>query len=103
MTDNMFGDTSNPRSDPARYARLAAWLREVVGTPSPPFPDTTQQNPKNVESSVSASGNVHHIDIQLGSDYHLPYYQQLPDFIMALLRNDQEATLHYAPLLFHLA
>lgn len=103
MEDNMFGDTSNPRSDPARYVRLAAWLREVVGMPSPPFPDTTQQNPKNAESSVSVSGNVHHIDIQLGSDYHLPYYQQLPDFIMMLLRDDQEAALHYAPLLYHLA
>jgi hypothetical protein len=38
----------------------------------------------------------------LNNDYHPRFYQQLPDFIMALLQNDAKATVHYAPLLYHL-
>lgn len=36
------------------------------------------------------------------TDYHPLFFQQLPNFIMALLQNDPNATLHYAPLLYHL-
>lgn len=35
--------------------------------------------------------------------YHSRYYQQLPDFILALLRHDTQATVQYAPLLYHIA
>lgn len=38
-----------------------------------------------------------------GGDYHPRYYQQLPDFILALLRNDSQAIVQYAPLLYHIA
>jgi hypothetical protein len=41
--------------------------------------------------------------LQLDSDYHSTFYQQLPDFVMALLNKDPQATLRYAPLLYHLA
>jgi hypothetical protein len=43
------------------------------------------------------------LELLLNSDYHLTFYQQLPDFVMALLNNDPQAALHYAPLLYHLA
>jgi hypothetical protein len=34
--------------------------------------------------------------------YHPHFYQQLPDFVFALLNNQPQATLHYAPLLYHI-
>jgi hypothetical protein len=36
------------------------------------------------------------------NQYHPHFYQQLPNFIMALLNNQPQAALHYAPLLYHL-
>ncbi|MBE3558016.1 MAG: hypothetical protein IMW89_02185 [Ktedonobacteraceae bacterium] len=38
-----------------------------------------------------------------GSNYHLLFYQQIPDFVMAQLSGDAQATLRYATLLYHLA
>lgn len=36
------------------------------------------------------------------AEYHPRFYHQLPDFILALLEHDAQATVHYAPLLYHL-
>src|ERR1051326_1667000 len=57
----------------SEHVKLARWLQHMLSTP----PSST--------------------------DYHPRFYQQLPDFIMALLQNDPLATVHYAPLLYHLA
>ena len=38
----------------------------------------------------------------LREEGHRQFYQQLPDFVTALLLQDEGATLRYAPLLYHL-
>src|SRR5690348_11903225 len=64
---------------------LAQWLQTILAMPSVQLrPDTALP-----------------LD-DVASTYHLPYYQQLPDFALALLKNDDQATLHYAPLVYHL-
>ncbi|MFL5628437.1 MAG: hypothetical protein ACJ788_22890 [Ktedonobacteraceae bacterium] len=74
------------------HVKLARWLQHVLVRPA-----QTQAPP-------GASGNeASQAEIGHNGDYHLHFYQQLPDFIMALLQNDQHATIRYAPLLYHLA
>ena len=46
---------------------------------------------------------IRHLELLLDSNYHIHFYQQLPDFVMALLHNDAQAMLQYADLLYHLA
>lgn len=76
-------DQTNSRDE---NLSLAEWLQQVLAiTPSQAgtFASISEKN-------QSAGG------------YHLEFYQQLPDFVMALLNNDSQATIYYAPLLFHL-
>jgi hypothetical protein len=74
------------------YANLARWLADVLDTSS------------TVEEQIPASEPEDaQVVLQLGSNYHLRFYQQLPNFIMALLGKEADATIRYAPLLFHLA
>src|SRR5436190_1156322 len=77
-------------------AKLASWLQQVVKVP-----------PKLASASMIQTTAKHdhstEVELVLDGDYHLTFYRQLPDFVIALLNNDQEATLHYAPLLYHLA
>src|SRR5260221_1844854 len=56
-------------------------------------------------TTKKSSGGEHEIQLELllDNNYHIKFFQQLPDFIMALLNNDPHVTLHYAPLLYHLA
>jgi hypothetical protein len=69
------------------YLPLAQWLQQVLAiTPQP----------KAELASITDNGG------QFGDGYHIEFYQQLPDFAMALLNNDTQATLRFAPLLFHL-
>lgn len=75
------------------YSKLGTWLQEVLYMP--------EQNPMEKVASVEESDKQ--LELKLIGDYHLAFYQQLPDFILALLNNDINATVHYAPLLFHLA
>lgn len=75
--------------------RLALWLQEILHTP----PHSRATSPMTDIPDVQ---NIH-LELLSGGDYHLTFYQQLPDFIMALLTNDPHATTHYAPLLYHLA
>ncbi len=77
MNDNKQFDESSNRYN--EYVKLARWLQHVLAT--------TPQDEEEV----------------FDDDYHPRFYQQLPDFIMALLQNDAQATIHYAPLLYHLA
>jgi hypothetical protein len=71
------------------YLPLAQWLQQVLAT--------TPQPSKAELAAITDDGG------QFGDEYHIEFYQQLPDFVLALLNNDtREATMHFAPLLFHL-
>jgi hypothetical protein len=71
------------------YVPLAQWLQQVLAT--------TPQYSKAELSSITDNGG------QFGDEYHIEFYQQLPDFVLALLNNDtQEDIIRFAPLLFHL-
>ena len=74
----------DPRNE---YLPLAQWVQQVLAiTPQP-----------NAElTSITDNG------ARFGDDYHMEFYQQLPDFVLALLHDDTQATLRFAPLLFHL-
>ncbi len=75
----------------ATATRLAQWLQEVLQ------PDHEQGGPDENTADDSQ------LELLLRSDYHLTFYQQLPDFSMALLQDESHAVVRYAPLLFHLA
>lgn len=80
------GGSSNIPDD---YMPLAQWLQQILAT--------TPQKTKAEISSIIENGG------QFGDEYHIEFYQQLPDFVEALLHNDtQETTIRFAPLLFHL-
>ena len=79
------GGFSNRRDT---YTQLASWIQQVM------------QQEKTPSRSTGEDGKE--LELLLHSDYHLHFYQQLPDFIMALLTNEEQATLKYAPLLYHL-
>lgn len=80
-------------------SRLAQWLLQLL------------REPKS-EAGISAAASRHGVrpghrseallELQVESSYHLRFYQQLPDFALAQLRGEEEATLRYATLLYHL-
>ncbi len=71
---------------------LARWLTDLLETPAHVAVQTPARKPGDGQ-----------LELLLGSDYHLRFYQQLPDFVMALLSHDASASIRYAPLLYHLA
>jgi hypothetical protein len=73
-------------------AQLAQWLLQVL------VPVSQEQDTDDHE--LSDEGQP--LPLLWENDYHLKFYQQLPNFIMALLRNDPLATVSYAPLLYQL-
>ncbi|HTD20458.1 MAG TPA: hypothetical protein VK667_13115 [Ktedonobacteraceae bacterium] len=84
-----FNDSADRHNE---HVKLARWLQHVLATSKP------------AQASFAAQGDEDsQAEVVFGGDYHPRFYQQLPDFIMALLRNDPRATIHYAPLLYHLA
>jgi hypothetical protein len=70
------------------YLPLAQWLQQVLAT--------TPQQSKAELAAITDNGG------QFGDEYHSEFYPQLPDFVLALLKNDPQATTRFAPLLFHL-
>ncbi len=70
------------------YIPLAHWLQALLAVPAQPAPPE--------RTSLLETGG-HPLE-----DYHPVFYQQLPDFAMALLKDDAQATLRYAPLFYHL-
>ncbi len=91
MNDStLFGGAS--QSD-GNKAPLAQWLLQVLA----PVPSGQGSD----DSVLSDEGQQ--LPLVWTDDYHLPFYQQLPNFIMALLNNDPQAVVYYAPLLYHLA
>ena len=86
--------------------RLAQWLQEIVRTT--PAAPSAQTSPTTSGTNTQRNPITGERDIQLelllqNSSYHQKFYQQLPDFVLALLNDDPQATIHYAPLLYHLA
>jgi hypothetical protein len=82
-------DTKKPlKNADSQDLALARWLTEILAKPS---------------SNESVPSSESYVGLVTRGDYHLQFYQQLPDFCMALLQHDAQATLHYASLLFHLA
>ncbi len=79
------GGVPDPRT---AYLPLAHWLQRILAMPSRQMRSDATSPLDDVTSA--------------NSTYHLPYFQQLPDFALALLKNDDQATLHYAPLIYHL-
>ena len=74
------------------YKQLAHWLQRIVTAPageSAPF--------KEEDDSIIADSEPR--------GFHLGYYQQLPNFVLTLLRHpdDAHALLPYTALLYHLA
>lgn len=89
MNKDIQHDGSTGQSDPREaYILLARWLQEVLAIPPQPAPPE--------RTSLLETGG------RPTAEYHLKYYQQLPDFVMALLKDDAQATLRYAPLFYHL-
>lgn len=84
---NQFGERADPHT---HYEKLALWLQEVL------------RMPLERKTQPGEAGETQ-LELLLSSDYHLRFYQQLPDFVMALLNNEPMAALHYAPLLYHMA
>jgi hypothetical protein len=90
----MFGSMPDPGKSiqGSQNSKLAVWLQQVL--------EPTSQR----EASVSEMPeNESQLTMVLGSDYHLDYYQQLPDFAMAMLTEDIQAVVRYSSLLYHLA
>ncbi|GCE47523.1 hypothetical protein EI42_05828 [Thermosporothrix hazakensis] len=92
---NQFGGMPAPRPS---EVKLAQWLQNILYTP----PRAPTEGPKP-RKAWSDSRLESQLEMVMGSDYHLRFYQQLPDFIEALLKNEPGVTLRYASLLYHLA
>lgn len=73
------------------YAKLARWLQQLM------------QIPQRSKKAPGPGVGDMQLELLLDSDYHLHFYRQLPDFVMALLNDDPKATISFAPLLYHLA
>jgi len=63
------------------YARLASWLQQIM------------KQPPTTIKPMSTGENDILLELLLDSDYHLHFYQQLPDFIIALLADEEQAYL----------
>ncbi len=81
-----------PTEPSDEQVRLAHWLQQILHIA-----------PHEKSKTTPSGQGEHQLELMLDSDYHLHFYQQLPDFIMALLSHDPQATIRYAPLLYHLA
>jgi hypothetical protein len=82
-----------PDAQHNQYARLAHWIQQIMQQPG------ASTSPHTITQDNAGEW----LDLQFDSQYHLRYYQQLPDFALALLNNEPQATLRYGALLYHLA
>lgn len=82
-------DHSINAPDPGQqYAPLAQWLYRLLAIA--PQGTSTEQIPVGEDVSLP------------GEDYHVAFYPQIPNFAMALIRREPDASTRYAPLLLHL-
>ncbi|HEY4386527.1 MAG TPA: hypothetical protein VGN34_18885 [Ktedonobacteraceae bacterium] len=70
---------------------LARWLQDVLQA------SITSPSEENQHAASSLD-----LALLIQDGYHVRFYQQIPDFCMALLTNDPQASLHHASLLYHL-
>lgn len=89
MNDSSYDEGSSDSY--ANTLRLSSWLQDVMKQPPPQ------------KLGVPADDDDTALELLLGNNYHMHFYQQLPDFVMALLENDTQALPQYAHLLYHLA
>lgn len=85
-----------------RYQGLARWLQQLLQEDSSNSEDVHDTS-RTGTGRQSAQEDESHLGLLLDSGYHPTFYQQLPDFIMALLNGDSHVAGQYAPLLYHLA
>ncbi len=85
--DGAFAAPANSGSEP-----LAQWILRLMREPH------TSSSP-----APKPPGDGGMLAIQLNAEGHHQFFQQLPDFVTALLlQQDERAALRYAPLLYHL-
>lgn len=84
MSKNFVG-APNPREQDASLAR---WLYQLLA--SKPRAALTEQIPVGEDVSLP------------DAHYHAAFYPQIPNFALALLKQDLAATTRYAPLFFHI-
>ncbi len=82
---NQFVGAPDPRE---QNASLARWLYQLLT--SKPRAIFTEQIPVGEDVSL------------LSANYHAEFYPQIPNFALALMKQDPTATTRYAPLFFHL-
>lgn len=82
---NQFVGIPDPRE---QNASLARWLYRLLT--SKPRAIFTEQIPVGEDVSL------------LSANYHAEFYPQIPNFALALMKQDPTATTRYAPLFFHL-
>lgn len=82
---NQFVGAPDPQK---QYGPLAQWLYQLLVSHAPG--GSGEQIPAGEDVSLP------------GADYHAAFYPQLPDFVMALLKEEAGVTTRYAPLFFHL-
>src|SRR6266567_5342447 len=85
-------DGSIQGSQSSKYPKLAVWLQQVL-----------ESAPQREAIVSEVPENENQLALTLDADYHLLYYQQLPDFAMSMLTKDVQAAVHYSSLLYHLA
>ncbi|MGH2480616.1 MAG: hypothetical protein ACRDHW_13255, partial [Ktedonobacteraceae bacterium] len=82
---NHFVGTPDPREQDASLAR---WLYQLLA--STPRAALAKQIPVGEDVSLP------------GANYHAAFYPHIPDFALALMKQDPATTTRYAPLFFHL-
>lgn len=88
-TRNPFEGRPGPQDE---FTALAFWLQNILAI-------SPLQGESEMETAQIPIGE----DVSLlKKNYHPLFYPQIPDFALALLKKDPEATTRYAPLLFHL-
>ena len=95
-----FGQGETSQSAMSQTQLLAQWLLNIM-PPSSLAPASTTSTVLDSEETPPGEADGQ-LELTLHGDYHPRFYQQLPDFVFALLNNDPQAATHYAPLLFHL-
>ncbi len=90
--DNTNENTDNEYTSHAdeRLRNLASWLQQLM------------QHPEQDEFVPVEKDVLNQFEVPFVMQYHPTFYQQLPDFILALLQNDPHVLTNYAPLLYHL-
>ena len=84
MSDEFVGASTPQGSN----APLAQWVYQLLTGAQPVV--SSGQIPVGEDVSL------------LGIDYHAAFYPLIPNFALALLKQDSDVLTHYAPLFFHL-